>query len=205
MVTAFTNIPHHKSMLMGNLEQLSAVFNADKAHPIEFKDTDAVDYAAALRGVNSGLTKDAFITLNPNTTINLTSIRRGGDMLNRIVHSHTIAKMLGIKIENNVAIISFEELEGETRPKEGAYEHMSITIDNFWAWMSIVASSVALVSAAVVATVATGGLAAGVLLATGTVLSVGTTTTVTATAVSVGMAAGVMSQIATIGDNSSRT
>ena len=160
-VTAFTNIPSHKSVRVGNLDQLSSIFNADTKNPLVFKEgQEQLDFTSP---------KTAFIKEKPNCTLSFTRVT--GTM---VTHSHTIAEMEDIKsdVEDKVQM-TFRVLEGEDRPESGQYEHMAMTIDDFWTWLAIIGAGIVVV--------ATAGLAAP------------------AAAAAVGVATATLTQAASIG------
>lgn len=174
-VTAFTNIPHHRSRPMGTLMQLTHLFNASSSKKLSFNVDEQTNpkLHKELAHINESLGPEPFIDQEPNCTISLTQVVKDVEgfekAINHVVHTSTVAKMTKISMDGSGStIMTFELLEGNIRPDSGFYEHVGLTIDDFWSWLIVIVSVVAVVATAgavLVGAAVTAGVAAAATVA----------------------------------------
>jgi len=204
--TAFTNIPYHKAIRMGNLEQLSHIFNASTKNKLTFNESTTIQHTLDYINDNE-LPEKPFIDQQPNCSLSLTGVDFSLTATNHVIHTHTIVKMVKIQMMGDDVEITFRTLGDEKRPPEGTYEHMALTIDDFWSWVAIICASVIVVATAgtalsvvLPAAAAAGGVAAGAAAAAAAASAAASAAGGAATAVAV---AGFVGSVATIGKEAS--
>lgn len=201
--TAFTNIPYHKAIRVGNLKQLSHIFNASTKNKLTFNESTTIQHTLDYINDNE-LPEKPFIDQQPNCSLSLTGVNFSPTVTNHVIHTHTIVKMVKIQMVGDDDVkITFRVLGDEKRPPEGTYEHMALTIDDFWSWVAIICASVIVVATAgaalsvvLPAAAAAGGVAAGAAAAAAAASAAASAAGGAATAVAV---AGFVGSVATIG------
>jgi len=156
-ITAFTNIPLHKSYDLGSLVAGDLFFNRSKSNPI---DTSSLpeDQAYVINGIVNAQ-PEPFIEQEPNCTLSFT-IQNADDT--QISHIDTIAKMISIvnNPDTGNTTISFIILDGNKLVPARVYEYVAITVDDFWDYLGFVASAAQSGLVCTVSVAATAGLSA---------------------------------------------
>ena len=161
-LTAFTNIPDHKSFDAGNLIAADLFFNRSKSNPIDTSSLPEDQADSINLTVNSQ--EQPFIDKEPNCSLSFT--QQSGADNNQINHIDTIAKMTSLKnnLETGKTTISFIILDGNKLIPANVYEYVAITVDDFWDFLKI---GVAVSGTAVACTALEVGTAGGATLLCG--------------------------------------
>jgi hypothetical protein len=141
-LTAFTNIPAHKSFDAGNLISADLFFNRSKSDPIDTSSLPEDQAESIEKIINSQ--EQPFIDKEPNCSLSFT--QQSGDDNIQINHIDTIAKMTSLKNnpETGKTTISFIILDGNKLIPANVYEYVAITVDDFWNLAAAITGTVAL-------------------------------------------------------------
>jgi hypothetical protein len=158
-ITAFTNIPAHKSFDAGNLIAADLFFNRSRSNPIDTSSLPEDQADSINLTINSQ--KQPFIDKEPNCSLSFT--QQSADDNNLVNHIDTIAKMTSLKnnIETGKTTISFIILDGNKLIPANVYEYVSITVDDFWDFIKIAGAVGTSAIACTVVEVGTAGAATG--------------------------------------------
>ena len=137
---AFTDIPKHISREVGTVHPLYVMFNLSKNNLLE--NFMSSSEALAIRQ-DHGLAESletlsrSFVEENPNCAIYFVKSHDSSSVTNFTndktnYFPSTIAKLITFEKNNNDYTLEYEILNGESKIPLGSYEHVSITIDNFW-------------------------------------------------------------------------
>ena len=128
----FSNIPKHVSFDAGNLLMAESMWNGYKDNKIDVSKATSKQAESVNALVN---TRDSpFIDEQPNATFSFTQTG------NTVTHIETIGKILAITNDGTDTSITFEVHVHEKLVPKGTYEHVSITVDDFWDTLGAVAS-----------------------------------------------------------------
>lgn len=134
--TAFTNIPQHDAYNMGNLIAADLLFNHCHTRPLSLEGLPAIQKQVLQTIVNDR--EKCFIEEEPNCTLSFTLVGQGD-----VTHVNTIAKLTSlVNGTDGQTTMRFILLENQPSLAGGVYEHVAITIDDFWNFLSAIGASV---------------------------------------------------------------